>query len=66
MASHKFIKLKEVINLTSLSRSSIYDKIQKKKFPPQIILGGKSVAWVESEIFDWIDNQIQNSRNIHA
>lgn len=63
MIENRLIKLKEVIKLTSLSRSSIYDKIQKNKFPPQITLGGKSVAWLETEVDNWISEQVANSRD---
>ncbi len=62
MASLRFIRLKEVIALTSLSRSAIYEKIKTNDFPPQIKLGGKSVAWIDEEITNWIESKISISR----
>ena len=46
----RFIRLPEVIHLCGLSRSTIYDLISREAFPKQISLGGKNVAWAQSEI----------------
>ena len=54
----RLIKLKEVIEKTSLGRSTIYEFMTKGTFPKQISLGAKSVAWVESEVDDWIMERI--------
>ncbi|WP_338411025.1 MULTISPECIES: AlpA family transcriptional regulator [Pseudoalteromonas] len=54
----RLIKLKEVIEKTSLGRSTIYEFMTKGTFPKQISLGAKSVAWLESEIDDWIMERI--------
>jgi prophage regulatory protein len=55
----KFIKLNEVKEITALGRSSIYAFIEEGKFPKQVSLGGRAVAWVESEVIDWIESKIQ-------
>ncbi|CAM4267365.1 AlpA family transcriptional regulator [Pseudoalteromonas ostreae] len=54
----RLIKLKEVIQKTSLGRSTIYEFITKGSFPKQVSLGAKSVAWLESEVDDWIMERI--------
>lgn len=48
----RLIKLKEVIQKTSLGHSSIYKFIAEGSFPKQVSLGAKSVAWLESEVDD--------------
>ncbi|NRA82177.1 MAG: AlpA family transcriptional regulator [Pseudoalteromonas sp.] len=58
----RLIKLKEVMQKTSLGHSSIYKFIAEGTFPKQVSLGAKSVAWVESEVDDWIIERI-DSRN---
>lgn len=58
----RFIKLPEVKRLTSLSTSEIYRRLEAKAFPLQIRLGAKSVAWIESEIHEWINQQIEQGR----
>lgn len=54
----RLIKLKEVIQKTSLGRSTIYEFMTKGTFPKQVSLGVKSVAWLESEVDDWIMDRI--------
>jgi prophage regulatory protein len=60
---NKILKLNEVIGGVKLSRSSIYLKISKGEFPKPIKLSDRAIGWVESEIDEWIDEQIQKSRN---
>lgn len=55
----RLIKLKEVIEKTSLGHSSIYKFIAEGSFPKQVSLGAKSVAWLESEIDDWIMDRVE-------
>lgn len=52
------LKLREVINRTALSRSTIYRKISEKTFPGSVSLSEKSVGWVEDEISQWINERI--------
>ncbi|MBE0419019.1 AlpA family phage regulatory protein [Pseudoalteromonas nigrifaciens] len=51
-------KLKEESKKQSLGRSTIYEFMIKGTFPKQISLGAKSVAWLESEVDDWIMDRI--------
>ena len=55
----RLIKLKEVIEKTSLGRSTIYEFMAKGTFPKQVPLGAKSVAWLESEVDDWIEDKVR-------
>ncbi|MEN3813648.1 AlpA family phage regulatory protein, partial [Chromobacterium piscinae] len=41
-----------------LSRSSVYDAIKRGSFPAPVSLGGKSVAWLSSEIDVWMAGRI--------
>jgi prophage regulatory protein len=52
------MRLPEVIHTTGLSRSTLYDLISREKFPAQYSLGGKNVAWLASEIDDWMQARI--------
>lgn len=54
----RLIRLKEVMALTGLSRSGIYKYISEERFPPSVNLGGRAVAWVESEVHQWVQNLI--------
>ncbi|MCG7367147.1 AlpA family transcriptional regulator [Pantoea sp. ACRSH] len=58
-----FIRLSEVIKRTGISRSSIYRLVNKNKFPAPVKISEKNVAFIESEINDWIEKLINSSRN---
>ncbi|QOU04438.1 AlpA family transcriptional regulator [Pseudomonas fluorescens] len=55
----RIIRLKEVMALTGLARSTIYKFISEELFPKPISLGDRCVGWVESEVHDWIISKIQ-------
>jgi len=58
VVQERFIRLPEVIHLCGLSRSTVYDLISREAFPKQISLGGKNVAWAQSEITAWMAERI--------
>jgi prophage regulatory protein len=55
----EFIRIKEVLDRTGLSRSVLYAKLADQTFPRSLSLSGSSVAWLESEIQEWIESRIQ-------
>jgi prophage regulatory protein len=55
----RIIRLKEVIETTGLSRSTLYSYIEQGIFPKSVPLGGRCVGWVESEVADWIVARIE-------
>lgn len=52
------IKLPEVAALTRRSRTRIYADMDEGKFPKPVKIGQRSVAWVESEVRDWLDARV--------
>jgi prophage regulatory protein len=60
--SKKLLRLPEVKATTGLSKSSIYARIAEGKFPKQIPLGSRLVVWVESDIQNWINEQVLAAR----
>lgn len=55
---NRVLKRPEVIQLTGLSKSTLYDRIASGEFPKPIKLGGpnsRSVGWPESIVNDWIE-----------
>lgn len=54
----RFIKLNEVVHCTGLGRSSIYKYMNSGDFPRSISLGDSAVAWVESEVHDWMTEKL--------
>jgi prophage regulatory protein len=58
----RLIRLKEVLAICGISRSSVYDAIKKGEFPAPIKLHGRSSAWIKSEILQWVEACIRASR----
>lgn len=57
----RLLRAKQVIELTAISRSYLYQLVSQGQFPKsiQLVPGGSSVAWVEQEVLDWVDSRIQ-------
>ncbi len=56
------MRLPAVMARTGLSRSTIYLRISKGCFPRSISLGGRAVGWVDTEVNEWVSQQIKASR----
>ena len=56
LATDNFIRLRRVIERTSLSKATIYRKVKARTFPEPRQLGANCVGWYESEIDAWISN----------
>ncbi|WP_208279517.1 helix-turn-helix transcriptional regulator [Massilia oculi] len=62
------LRRKQVEARTGLSRSTIYDKINRRSprydptFPTQVRLSRDAVGWIESEVDAWIASRIRMSR----
>ena len=63
---HQIIRLKDVIALTGLSISTIYLRMVQGKFPNKINLGSRAVGWISSEVNEWIEERIRESRLVEA
>jgi prophage regulatory protein len=59
---HKLLRLPQVKASTGLSKPSIYARISEGTFPKQIPLGPRLVVWVESDIQNWIAEQVSAAR----
>ncbi|CDO35788.1 AlpA family transcriptional regulator [Novosphingobium sp. KN65.2] len=53
--AERLLKIGEVIERTSLSRSHIYALIERGDFPAQRKLGYKCSRWVEREVDAWLE-----------
>ena len=58
----KILRLPSVKEKTGKPTSSIYWMIERGVFPKPIKLGKRSVGWLESEIDEWIDQRINETR----
>ncbi|WNC70913.1 AlpA family transcriptional regulator [Thalassotalea psychrophila] len=61
--AHKILRLPAVIELTGLSRSSIYLRMKNQIFPQSISLGDRAVGWLEEDINQWLERCIVASKS---
>ncbi|MER2511205.1 MAG: AlpA family transcriptional regulator [Nitrosomonas ureae] len=62
MDTNNVIRLPEIMRITGMSKPTIYLWMSQNKFPQSIKIGARSVAWVEKEVFSWIQERI-NARD---
>ena len=55
----RLIKLKTVMDKTGMAKSTIYKYMEAGEFPENVKLTTRSVAWVESEINQWILDKME-------
>jgi len=64
----KVLSTKEVLTITSLSRSSHFEKLNKRSksydptYPRPISLGARSVGYVEQEVIDWVKARMEERK----
>ncbi|CAK2300417.1 AlpA family transcriptional regulator [Vibrio crassostreae] len=51
----KFLRLKDVMEKTGLSRSAIYSQIKEGEFPTSVPIGSRTVAWIDSDVEKWLE-----------
>jgi len=59
---NKLLRLPQVKSATGLSKSTIYARIAEGTFPKQVPIGPRLVVWVESDIQNWITEQVSAAR----
>lgn len=52
----KLISIKQVLELTAISRATLYRYMDKGTFPKPRKLDSKTIRWVESDVSNWIEN----------
>ena len=63
--SRRLIRLPEVLKRVGLSRARMYGLINAGRFPKQVRIGLRSVAFIESEIEAWMDSVIAARNESH-
>ncbi|MCX8957954.1 AlpA family transcriptional regulator [Erwinia psidii] len=64
MTNFRLLRLSEVMKRTGFRKSWIYLLISQGNFPPAVKIGSRSVAWLESEVNDWIAERISKREGI--
>ena len=61
---NSILRLPEVKARVGLSRSAIYLAVSRDEFPQPVRLGARAVGWLESEIEEWIQARVKDSRRL--
>lgn len=54
----RLLKMSEVVMLTGMCRSSIYNRLREGDFVRHVKVGPRSVRFPESEVRKWIDDRL--------
>ena len=53
----QFLRIREVLRLTGLSRATLYVMVNENQFPVPVRLRARAVAWRASQIREWMDTR---------
>lgn len=60
------LRINDVVKITSMSNSTIYELIKSHDFPRPKRLGKRAVGWLQDDIEDWINTRPKGgSWNLH-
>jgi predicted DNA-binding transcriptional regulator AlpA len=57
----RFMRMKQLVKYTSLSRAYLYNLIKETEFPTSITLNGIRM-WEKPVIDEWLDNNIRGGK----
>lgn len=58
----RFLRIGEVRERIGLGRTSIYKMVNEGTFPKPVRVLGKKVAWLDSEVDEWMMDRIAEER----
>lgn len=53
----RLLRLNEVLSITALSRSRLYELQARGEFPRAVRIADRAVAWKEADIAAWIESR---------
>ncbi|MTD34068.1 helix-turn-helix transcriptional regulator [Paludibacterium denitrificans] len=64
MSTPRFIRLKELMGITGLSKSNIYTQMRTGAFPSSRKLGPRAIGWLSTEIELWMETESAKETSI--
>ncbi len=61
-AQAEVLRLPQVIRVTGLCRSTIYQMEAEQRFPRRIKISTRAVGWLHAEVQAWLTNRVECSR----
>lgn len=66
MPADRFLRIKEVVGRTGLSRATVYRKIEAGTFPGQVRIADRCCGWRESAIMEWMRDPVTYSVDVFS
>lgn len=60
----RILRLRTVLDLTGLSRATLYRKVKEGSFPAQVQIAARCVGWHESAISEWLRQPMTYDRTV--
>ena len=57
MSDNRILRLSQVLERVSLSRSTLYKMIARGEFPRPVQLGQRSTGWLHEEVDAWLESR---------
>lgn len=57
MALNRYLRIREVVHVTGLSRTVVYDLVKRGEFPAQKRLSPGAVGWLSTDIEAWMQSR---------
>ncbi|MYN17862.1 AlpA family phage regulatory protein [Rugamonas sp. FT107W] len=54
----RLMRIREVLQLCGLSRTTLYREIKLRTFPAQVKLSARSVGWLQDDVMRWLDARV--------
>lgn len=54
---HRIVRRAEVLEVTGLSRATLYRLISDGRFPAPVKLAANAVGWREAEVREWLESR---------
>lgn len=57
----KFYRLPDVLDITGVSKSTLYRWISNNQFPKPVQLGQRAVGWSSTPVNQWVEDRLEKS-----
>jgi len=64
--ANRILRIRQVLEVTGLRRTSLYKKLNANEFPKPVKLGVRAVGWREADVHAWMDNLATSKGGHHA
>lgn len=60
----RFLRAKDVLARTGLSKADLYRRVAAKTFPPQKRISHRVAVWIEAQVVEWQEQQLRQADSL--